>query len=230
MNKNCIVVFLKYPREGEVKTRIAAGFGDDFAAGLYRVFVSDTISMTENIPADKIFYYAQGSHSAEDMQGWLGGNYRFIVQFGSDLGERMKNALADQFRAGYEKALIIGTDIPELGPAVVNGAFDALGRNDVVIGPSKDGGYYLIGFGKDSFVEDAFAGIDWSTHTVFKETVSILRKNHCSIHRLKKYRDIDLPSDVEYLYKKFLRSGLPGHYTSEFFLKSGNRSLKRRIK
>ena len=108
----------------------------------------------------------------------------------------MKNAFMDAFAEGYEKVLLVGSDIPDLPTGFCREAFLALLDHDVVVGPSKDGGYYLIGFRKTGFTADVFADIAWSSQQVRERTLEILKRNGLSVHLLPILQDIDDVSDL----------------------------------
>ncbi|MBI4007873.1 MAG: TIGR04282 family arsenosugar biosynthesis glycosyltransferase, partial [Planctomycetes bacterium] len=146
---NALLIFLKYPEAGKVKTRLAKKIGDKKAAKLYRLFVEATIKRTldNNGRYEQLLFYTPVERKSE-IESWIG---RSVVtpplqpQIGAELGERMLNALKTSFSSGAKKAVIIGTDSPRVDKEIIYEAFYLLKENDVVIGPTIDGGYYLIG-------------------------------------------------------------------------------------
>ena len=196
----CIILFVKYPEKGKVKTRLSAELGDETTQHLYKCFVSDLIGTLERERYTfKIAFYPPGSN--EKIISWLGSERSYITQVGKDLGKRMENAFKETFLEGFEEVLVIGTDIPALTPSLINKALKALNNNDAVIGPCYDGGYYLIGFRKKMFLPDIFKGIKWSTKGVFEDTIEIFRRKGYKVHILQKLRDIDKIEDLRDFYK-----------------------------
>ena len=124
-----------------------------------------------------------------------------IPQRGRDLGERLRNGFADAFSKGFRGAMAIGSDSPDLPEGIVIEAREALEVHDVVIGPSIDGGYYLIGFKPDTFLPKAFDGIAWSTDAVFRETVDRLKEAALDVLILPPWSDVDTLDDLIVLCK-----------------------------
>jgi len=195
MKKKCVLVFLKSPVMGNVKTRLAEKIGNMQAVHLYKYFVYDTLKMLENgIHSIIICYYPFDAE--KDILKWLGNKYPLRPQKGDTLGKKMSNAFEQAFEQGFDHVLLMGTDIPDLPGAIITKGFDELNHNDAVIGPSTDGGYYIIGFNARTFYPQAFENITWSTEKVFQETLNILRQNKKSIYILPEWRDIDIFEDL----------------------------------
>jgi len=193
-----ILLFVKAPIKGQVKSRLAAGLGDEAALELYKTFVSDildTIEKTAN--PSTIFFHPPEARDA--VANWLGPERDYLPQEGHDLGLRMANAFATIFSMGSSRAVLIGSDIPDLPESILREAFRSLDDHDAVLGPARDGGYYLIGFRRDTFVPDVFRGIEWSTDRVFAETRLKLEQAKRSIHLLPEWRDVDTPEDLREL-------------------------------
>jgi rSAM/selenodomain-associated transferase 1 len=190
-----ILLFLKAPVRGGVKTRLAAGLGDDAALELYRNFVSDILETIENsgLPCIAFFYPPDAEAMVSD---WLGPRHRHLPQEGTDLGERMKNAFKRVFQEEQDRAIIIGSDIPDLPTRLLNEALESLGRHDCVIGPAFDGGYYLIGFSKAGFRPGVFDNIAWSTEGVYADTMRRLKRDGAMVHVLPLRRDVDAIDDL----------------------------------
>lgn len=195
--KKAIIIFIKNPEPGNVKTRLAKDISSYKAAMLYRCFVEDIISSLCNIDADILIF-----HNTDDQDTfveWLGAKYSFFYQKGEDLGEKMKNAFLKTFEIGYTETIIIGSDTPEISMEIIAEGFNMFTGFDAVIGPARDGGYYLLGFKKSSFLNDVFENIHWSSSTVFKETISILETKKIPVFTLVELNDIDNIDDIEYL-------------------------------
>jgi rSAM/selenodomain-associated transferase 1 len=171
MDTDCkVLFFLKWPEAGKVKTRLGEKIGDEAAAELYANFVLDELEMlkTLDVPLTICFHPAE---RLSYLRRWLGEEYDFMEQKGKDLGSRMRNAFAETFATGYKKTVLIGSDVPDMEGRVLVDAFESLEENDAVIGPTVDGGYYLIGFRGDSFRSEVFEGMEWSTSEVFAKTL-----------------------------------------------------------
>ena len=187
-------IMVKYPEPGRVKTRLATEIGSSRAAEVCRLLAEDVIKKTRPSGSDYntvIFYDPE--ERLKDFETWLPGNC-FIAQKGSDVGERMDNAVCDLFSMGAKKAVITGTDIPDLTSAIIASAFAALDQNDIVIGPARDGGYYLIGM-KTSHSE-IFRDIKWSTDHVFDQTVRIINSLGLRLSYTPVLSDIDRLEDL----------------------------------
>lgn len=198
MTENCIIIFIKYPEHGKVKSRLAKDLGDNLALEIYQTFVYDLLSLLAKTNYDfKIAYYPP--EAGEKVKNWLGYNYNYLPQKGDDLGEKMKNTFIDIFNEGYKKALIIGSDSPDLNKEIFDEAFFSLKEVDAVIGSAFDGGYYLIGFNKNRFLPKIFDNILWSSSSVFQDTMKIFEKYYYNTHNLKKWRDIDTFDDLKAL-------------------------------
>lgn len=191
-----VLLFIKFPEKGRVKSRLAEGIGEDAALEVYKRLVRDTLETLETAGcAFRLCYYPPGSGAA--MENWLGDVYSYVPQLGGDLGERMENAFARAFSEGMEKVVLIGSDIPELSASLINEAFEALAAADAVIGPARDGGYYLIGFNSSSFLPAVFRGIVWSTDSVCRETMNILGEAGLGVHVLSGLTDVDTYEDLK---------------------------------
>jgi len=193
--KRCVVLFAKYPEKGAVKSRLSRYYGEDFVVDIYRNFITDTLETLSNGHYSYRVACYPGERKAE-MIDEFGSKHLYMSQTGSDLGERMKNAMADLFSDGFRFILVIGSDIPDLPNHIIENAFRALESHDAVIGPSVDGGYYLIGMQETTFVPDVFEGLMWGTTTVFQDTMKKFRENGYSLHILPMWQDIDRPGDV----------------------------------
>jgi hypothetical protein len=196
--KDCILFFAKYPEKGKVKKRLAAHLGEDITVELYRYFVRDSLSTLETCGV-KLLVCFYPPESRKRFSEWLGMNYSYVPQQGVDLGQRMKYCFVNAFDRGFQFVIAIGSDIPDLPGEFIKEALSSLKTHDVVIGPSFDGGYYLIGFRKNKFIPEAFDGIDWGTHTVFHDTLTVLQNARCKVHTLPKWSDIDTIADLKHL-------------------------------
>lgn len=192
--EGCISVFVKFPEKGKVKSRLSKDLSEEAVLIIYKKFVIDLLNTLEKGEYAYIITFLP-SDAREQIQKWLGKNRRYIPQQGANLGERMKNAFMSAFSEGFSKTILIGSDIPDLSYAHIHQAM-RLQDHDAVIGPSYDGGYYLIGFRSDSFLPQIFEGIPWGTSAVFEETMEIFRRNNCKVHTLPTLRDVDTIDDL----------------------------------
>lgn len=222
-----LILFTRYPEPGKTKTRLIPVLGEKGAADLQRYMAEDILNrlivLQRNHSIKIEVRYAGGSRSL--MEEWLGTEVRYTPQREGDLGERMRHAFTDAFQVGTEKAVIIGTDSPDIPEDIVRTSFHLLTLNHAVIGPAYDGGYYLIGFSRDSFESEVFKDIQWGRGTVCKTTVNILKKSGRSVHLLPKKRDIDTVDDLRNLIKsknKDLMTSKTISYLSKTSLLSSN--------
>jgi len=197
----CVLLFAKAPEKGQVKTRLSTYLDEEITLNLYKCFVADVIEVLKKAGHPfKIAFHPP--ESGKEIILWLGEEHSYTPQVGVHLGERMKNAFRGAFLEGFSEVLVIGTDIPDLTPSLIDEALEALSGNNAVIGPCLDGGYYLIGFKKETFLPDIFRGIKWSTEGVFRETMAVFSHNGYKVHVLPKLRDIDRPEDLKAFYEE----------------------------
>jgi uncharacterized protein len=208
MKKNALVLFMRYPEKGRVKTRLAAEVGDDLAYELYLCFLTDTLEGLEAFEAD-LFIAGTGNSEAHSID--LFKNALHIAQRGQDLGERMISAFHDVFSMGYTRAAIIGSDIPGMPFEAFRSAFDKLAGHDMVLGPSADGGYYLIAFNAAAFEESMFEGIKWSTPRVLAETLKKAGRLGLRAYLLSELEDIDDLDSLIRFYEKQPFGGVGSH-------------------
>jgi uncharacterized protein len=215
MVDSCILIFVKLPEKGSVKTRLAKDLDHGFVQTLYRNFVLDMLETLAkaNLP---IIIYFYPPESGNAVSKWLGKNYTYAPQKGVDLGDRMKNAFKETFAKGFTKAVLIGSDVPDMENVLLDAAFSALDLNDAIIGPAYDGGYYLIGFRHNSFLPEVFKGISWGTDTVLKDTLKILREKNYKAYFLPELRDVDTIEDLKALYERNKDTAFSNSRTMKF--------------
>jgi len=195
LDDRCLLFFIKNPEKGRVKTRLASAIGDEMAVKLYRRFLFEML-FTLNKGTFLFYLCFYPGDSLTDLKHWLGDHYLYTPQYGENLGERMKNGFTEAFALGFKRVVLIGSDIPALPLEFIEEAFTSLKEKDAVIGPSLDGGYYLIGFKDKTFSSQTFKGIPWSTERVFEQTTKILKREGLTVHVLKPLRDIDTIEDL----------------------------------
>ena len=203
--RNKLIVFTRYPTVGKTKTRLIPVLGKEGAANLHRLMAQKTIARALSLENSDVLsveiYYAGGSQQL--MQDWLGPDLIYHNQGQGDLGARMAAAFQNSLDSGIDKVAIIGTDCPDLKAEIMSKAFDELDRSDLVLGPAKDGGYYLIGLCRS--LPELFGGINWGTDEVLAQTRAIAQKLGLNIAELPTLADIDRPEDLFDLDMKILQ-------------------------
>lgn len=196
----CLVVFVKCPQKGLVKSRLAEESNSEIAITLYRHFVLDLLD-TFDLESYRLKIYFTPSGALKSVSAWLGEKYEYLPQRGKDLGERMANAFSEMFCEGFSKVVLIGSDLPDLTRAIIDAAY-AFDGYDAVIGPTVDGGYYLIGFTCDTFAPEIFDGIPWGTNRVFGDTMKIFKSKKYRVNVLPIQRDIDRLEDLRAFFER----------------------------
>ena len=202
-----IILFLKSFRAGHVKTRLAGRLGDRGALEIYTAMVADLLAKLEPL-RDRVVPYFDRFPDSNDQPpavSSLLSRGLLKVQRGEDLGQRMGSAFEEVFAAGAERAVLIGSDIPQIDAELLEGYFSALRRFPMVLGPAADGGYYLIGFQRERFDAAVFQGIEWSTERVLQQTLNKARSLGLPCRLGAELRDIDTIEDLGSL----LPTGLP---------------------
>lgn len=198
-SKNSLIIFTRNPILGKVKTRLAKSVGNEIALEIYQFLLNKTKEVTLNIPADKVVFY---SEEITNKDIWDATIYKKELQEGRDLGAKMSNAFKTCFKDGYEKVVLIGSDLFDLEEFHIREAFEKLEKNDAVIGPALDGGYYLLGLKK--MHPTIFMNKNWGTATVRKNTMKNLEK--VNVHLLPILNDVDVIEDIKHhpAFTKFL--------------------------
>jgi uncharacterized protein len=191
-----LIIFTRYPVPGKAKTRLIPVLGKEGAANLHRLMTQRTIANALSLQNSRqlsVAIHYTGS-SQQLMQDWLGTDLIYHQQSEGALGARMSAAFQTSFNLGSDKVAIIGTDCPKLKAEIIAQTFDELSDQDLVLGPAKDGGYYLIGLRRR--IPELFDGIKWGTSEVFADTLAIAQKLNLSIAVLPTLADIDRPEDL----------------------------------
>jgi rSAM/selenodomain-associated transferase 1 len=195
-SERVLIVFVKNPIAGKVKTRLAHTIGNERALEVYLSLMSHTIAIGAMAECDRAVFF---SDEIENDPVWVNEGYISKLQSGSDLGERMHNAFDWAFGAGYKKAVIIGSDCPELTTQIIHKAFSVLDEQRVVIGPATDGGYYLLGM--KQLHSSVFRGKQWSTDNVTLDTILDLKRENHSYALLETLSDVDEEKDLVLMSK-----------------------------
>lgn len=210
--KQKLIVFLKWPEKGKVKTRLVAAVGSEEAACIYKKLAEDTVSVVRPLvgkSTDVVIAFDPPEREAE-IRKWIRGPFKFLSQGDGGLGVRLSRAVHAAFEEGAKKVVLVGSDCPGLDAFTVNRAFWALSRKDVVIGPSEDGGYYLIGLSATMLADPSSGGqrardaslfddIPWSTPEVLKSTLKKAQDAGISYELLPEKADIDTVDDLKHL-------------------------------
>jgi rSAM/selenodomain-associated transferase 1 len=188
--KNCILIFTRNLKLGKVKTRLAKTIGDEKALEIYQFLVQKTKEISDQVQVKKRVYYDQ---SIPENDFWNSEDYQKFLQKGTDLGSRMYQAFLQAFQSDFEKVIIIGSDLYDLTPKIISEAFQELDKNDVVIGPAEDGGYYLLGM--KVLHPPIFKNKNWGTDSVRKETLADLKEK--KVFLLEELNDVDIFEDIQ---------------------------------
>lgn len=200
-NEKALIIFIKNPQLGKVKTRLAATIGNEKALKVYQHLLKHTRNITENLDAEKYVFY---SDFIDETDEWKNKVYQKEKQNSDpDLGVKMASAFRKMKENGHAKALIIGSDCLELTQDILEECFEKLADNEVVIGKAADGGYYMIGFDfrkignrVDEVLNQVFLEKQWSHAEVAKEAIESFRKLHLTFAEMPTLNDIDEEKDI----------------------------------
>ncbi len=195
--RRLLIIFVKNPLPGKVKTRLAKTVGEHKALEIYLQLLKYTVHITSDAACDKAVFY---SDFIEENDCWPGGKYKKQVQQGIDLGGRMLQAFTWAFQQRYGQVVIIGSDCPQLSTSIIQESFEQLQAHDVVIGPAADGGYYLLGMKK--LLPDLFSNKTWSSASVLTDTITDLQRLGVSFKQLPTLHDVDEEKDLYLLIQE----------------------------
>jgi len=190
-NKNALIIIAKHPEKGKVKTRLMGTMSDEKRLELYTYLLENTMQRLGAISGVDTFI-AYAPQNAESY--FLRFGLKLIPLPEGDLGKRMFHAFREVFKEGYEKAALVGVDIPGLTGSIILRAFELLSDSDIVYGPAKDGGYYLVGMG--ALVKEIFERVPWSSENTLKESIERAKQYGYSIALTETLSDIDTIEDV----------------------------------
>jgi rSAM/selenodomain-associated transferase 1 len=194
--RRCVLLFVKHPTPGKVKTRLAATCGAQRAASIYRALAERVLRRVPE--SEEVLVMCDPPEQVAEIESWLAGlecghRMRFLAQARGDLGARLAQAFALAFAAGFEQVAAIGSDCVELGPEHLAEAWAALATQDAALGPAVDGGYYLLGLRAPQ--PELFRDIAWSTDAVCRETLARAAATGLRVHLLPTLRDVDTEED-----------------------------------
>jgi len=186
--KNALIIFVRNAELGKVKTRLAAQMGNEKTLEIYIKLLQHTRQVASEADCDKYVF------TTEPLKDTMWKDFTVKQQAEGNLGEKMSEAFKSIFAKKYEKVIIIGSDCPSLSKEIIEKGFEELGRKDAVIGPSEDGGYYLLGIKKLS--EKLFQDKNWSTSSVYYDTIKDFEKYGINYHILPTLIDVDEEKDI----------------------------------
>ncbi len=193
-----LIIFLKAPRPGSVKTRLAQTIGVEPACAAYRRLVETLFENLASVPGVELRFAPDDAEA--EIQSWLRAGWKGRPQGVGDLGERLQRAFAEAFSAGAKRVVIIGSDCPEITPRDIAEAWHALQSHDLVLGPATDGGYWLVGL--NQVQASLFIDISWSTKTVLDETIQRARFINARVRLLRELVDVDTETEWRAFLKR----------------------------
>ena len=194
---NALILFAILPMAGKTKNRLMPFLSAEECMSLYSSFLKDVYEKARASCAD-IYVFFTPRDRKDEFKKLLGGDAVLLPQYGEDLGQKMKNALGAVLRMGYDKVVLMGTDIPHIHTETIKNAFDSLNTRDIVIHPALDGGYYLIGMKQE---HDSIWNIKrYGTNTVMYDTLQHIKAENLSISVGQMYYDIDCKEDLKQLW------------------------------
>ncbi|MEK9629619.1 MAG: TIGR04282 family arsenosugar biosynthesis glycosyltransferase [Nitrospinota bacterium] len=195
IKENAVILFARDPVLGQVKTRLSSSLDDKTILRLYTCFVEDSLEKILQVDSADPFVGIFPENHSGFFSGTESSGMKLFFQKGDDLGEKMRSAFADRFAEGYKKVVIIGSDSPSLPVAYIKKALAS--EKELVLGPSTDGGYYLIAMtGK---ISEVFSRVSWGTENVLDETLKTVKKDNITLDLLPVWYDVDYPEDLKFL-------------------------------
>lgn len=187
MRDERLILFVKAPRVGQVKTRLAATLGDAAACAAYERLANTLLANLASLPEVELRFTPEDARP--EVEHWLRAGWIARGQGPGDLGQRLQSAFADAFASGAKRVVIIGSDCPEVTVSDVREAWKELRIRDLVVGPAADGGYWLIGLRQPQ--PALFENIPWSSESVLAETLRRARARQLKMQLLRILADVD---------------------------------------
>ena len=195
VSETVILVFVRNSLPGSTKSRLSRDVGVPLALRIYEWLLGVTCGALRGLPFDVAIFYSHFVAPGDIFS--KNGSFLRRVQNGKELGDRMYEAFKWSFSKGYRKAVIIGSDLPDLSPGIISAAVESLGHCDVVAGPCPDGGYYLLG--KRKLIPSLFRGKSYSHPGVWDDLVESVRRENLGLHVLDPLNDLDTLEDLLHL-------------------------------
>ena len=215
--KDTLVVVAKRPTPGETKTRLCPPLTGEQAAQLYECFLLDTLEIVRRVPdVERVIAYLP--ESAGDYFRQLAPDMFVNTQRGDTLGERLDNLLSERLQAGSERVVVVNSDGPTLPPAYIQRAFSQLERVDLVLGPTQDGGYYLVGMKEPP--PPLFQSVQMSTPRVLEDTTALAEQSGLSVSLTPTWYDVDTMNDLQWLEQELRQSPDDGAPNTRDWLRS----------
>lgn len=191
-----VVLFVRVPIPGRVKTRLAVALGADGACSVYRAMVTDILS---NItPCGFPIYLFYDGNDVENLpEEWITASSTVVPQTGDNIGERMAAAFEYCFSRNIDQVILVGSDIPSLDSSVMLSAATSLTSHEITLSPAHDGGYCLIGLRRDTYNKSIFRNIPWSTDQVLRATLDRCEHYRLNVELLVALQDIDTIDDLK---------------------------------
>ncbi len=191
LHKNTLIILIRNPLKGLVKSRLAAEAGIEKAYRIYKQLLARLHSNTISLPYRKCLFY---DRYIDTDDYWNEKIYEKYLQSEGNIGDRMKDAIKQAFEQGAGKVVLIGSDTPEIDEIIIGKAFRSLDAHDIILGPANDGGYYLIGMKHP--IAKLFDGKQWGGNLVMQETLQEIKELHLSYKLLPELIDIDTLEDL----------------------------------
>jgi len=203
--KNTLIIFLKYPQAGKVKTRLARDVGAQRAAEFYSQMSKTIIENVLDTDSYRTIIFYDPPERENEIRSWLGSKQCPITpQTGESLGDKITDAFTQVFSSGADKAVIIGTDCIDVTSKTITQAINSLNNTDIVLGPAEDGGYYLLGLKRH--IPEIFQEIDWSTNRVLAQTLEKIKEKKLKYELLETLKDIDTLEDLNGSIEIFVKA------------------------
>jgi len=220
--RRALLVIAKRPQPGQTKTRLSPPLSKEAAAALYECLLRDTLTLALRVPGevDRFILYAPRDAAAYFRE--IGPEFALLPQEGNDLGARLDNALAHCLENGFDQVIVMNSDGPTLPVHHLSQAFEQVARADVVLGPSEDGGYYLIGLTQPQ--PRILREVEMSTPHVLQDTLALSKKEGLTVHLLPPWYDIDTIADLERLWADLAQGKGRAEHTSGFLERQKERN------
>ena len=203
--ENALILFVDIPPAEKMKSRLMPLLSTEECISLSGCFIKDVYEKAKATGAD-VYVFFTPRNRKEAIRALLGMDAVLLPQFGDDLGQKMKNAIGAVLRLGYQKVVLMGTDIPHIHTETIRNAFDNLEYKDIVIHPALDGGYYLIGMKRE--YESIWNIRRYGTNTVMYDTLQHIKEENLSVSVGQMYYDIDCKNDLKQLWSDIGRGAV----------------------
>lgn len=195
VSRAAVLAFVRAPEAGRVKTRLAAEIGPEAALQVYEKLAEQAVAAAAGVGIDtEVRVHFTPADAEEAVRQWLGDGPVYLPQAQGDLGDRLRNAFEEAFRAGHNRVVVIGSDLPAMRAELLRHALEILDEHPAVVGPARDGGYYLLGLREPC--PQVFTGIPWSTERVLEQTLQRLLSAGAAPVLLETLTDVDHAADL----------------------------------